>query len=82
MTTKRVAVERLYSLGDYKNIKIISELSDLPEDVDTEFVYKQLFAEIENAYLEYKLFSSDLRESETVEEAKNKIESYTKKKEE
>ena len=82
MTTRRVSVERLYSLGDYKNIKIISELSDLPENVDTEFIYKQLFAEIENAYLEYKLFSADLRESETVEEAKNKIESYIKKKEE
>lgn len=79
--TKRISVERLYSLGDYKNIKIIYEVSDLPDDIDVEQIYKKLFADIENAYLEYKLFTADLKESESVEEAKAKINSYKEQKE-
>lgn len=79
--TRRLSVERLYSLGDYKNIKIISEVSDLPDEVDIEQIFKELFADIENAYLEYKLFTADLKESESVEEAKDKINSYKKQKE-
>jgi hypothetical protein len=30
---RSLKVERLYSLGDYKNIKFIDEINDLPEEV-------------------------------------------------
>lgn len=33
---RSIKVERLYSLGDYKNIKFIDEITDLPEDIATD----------------------------------------------
>jgi hypothetical protein len=30
---KKISVERLYSLGDFKNIKFYDEISDIPENV-------------------------------------------------
>ena len=58
---RSLKVERLYSLGDYKNIKFIDEIVDLPENValDEEsvghVVYLQLLNVEQSFYRYYAL---------------------------
>lgn len=74
--SKRIFVERLYSLGDYKNIKFGMEETELPDDVDVEAHYKEITALIEKAFMDYKLMAEELRSKETLEEAYDFINSY------
>lgn len=67
--SKRVSIERVYPLGEYKNIKIIIEQSDLSDDADINKVFNNLFAHAEKAYIEYKLLNSEVINKDTVDEA-------------
>jgi hypothetical protein len=58
--TRNLKVERLYNLGNYINIKIISELIEVPhEQVDTDdkvrLLFQQLTLECDRAYQDYKV---------------------------
>jgi len=58
MATKTFSVERLFPLGDYKNIKFHASLVLDGEEVDlypAEAVYDQLVDEIYQAYFAHRL---------------------------
>ena len=62
---KRIlSVERLYTLGDYKNIKIINALEtteDAPDNtVATRLLLKQLSTECDLAYQDYKAMNEEI----------------------
>ena len=56
--TRDLAVERLYFLGDYKNIKFSNVLKDVPDEIAqndkaVELLYTQQFITVEIAYRKY-----------------------------
>ena len=54
MTERSISIERLYTLGDYKNIKVISSISEVPEKIDISLLFQQLTLECDLAYENYK----------------------------
>lgn len=79
MTTKSISVERLYSLGDYKNIKISYSMNDLPEDADVERLFKECHAQVELAYLDYRKMHEEARSNETEEQVRNYLNQFLNK---
>ena len=55
---KRIAIERLYSLGQYQNIKLVAEITGIPEHIALNkdamglISYSQIL-EIERSYYDY-----------------------------
>lgn len=77
---RSIKIERLYALGDYKNIKIIDELHDIPESValNAELMgklYSLLFTNVDLQYYRYFLsfrntaLMVDVKVPETMEKA-------------
>lgn len=57
--TRTLYVERLYSMGNYENIKFSNSLKDIPEEVALNpnavgLLFLQQLLSCEEAYLEYK----------------------------
>lgn len=57
---RSVKVERLYSLGDYKNIKVIDELLDIPDNVALNpeamsALYSLLLANVDLQFYKYSV---------------------------
>lgn len=77
--TKRIVVERLYNLGDYKNIKFVYEHSDLNDSSDITEVFKEAEAYVEEAFLNYKKLSQNIQQSQTMDEALSALKSYLAK---
>lgn len=62
---KKISTERLYSLGDYKNIKFSDEITGVPEDIfnnpDASKLLRYLqLLEIEYSYSRYMLLAEKL----------------------
>ena len=61
---RKVSVERLYSLGNYQNVKFVDEIVDIPENIalDKDMMnllhYAQIL-EVEKAYYKYAQLRSD-----------------------
>ena len=75
---KRIGVERLYYLGDYKNIKFASEVSEIPEELAmnetaTELLFLQQYIGCELAYRKYVNMIETINETFTVEKGGKKI---------
>jgi hypothetical protein len=65
--SRNLKVERLYNLGNYINIKIISEWLDVPEEIadDTEkrkLAFRSLAADCDQGYQEYKDLNVQINE--------------------
>lgn len=63
--TRNLKVERLYNLGQFINIKIISEYNEVPEDIANspeklQLLFRQLGAECDLGYREYKQLNEQL----------------------
>lgn len=63
----RIVIERLFSLGQYKNIKIIAETNDIPDDVWENEVYlnnerEALASEIFANFTIYKAMEKSLED--------------------
>ena len=74
---KTLRVERLYSLGDYKNIKITSELTDVPDTVwkDEEKVSViefSLLLDVESQFYKYMEMVKQ-QKGMTIEEVQSQI---------
>ena len=78
---RKISTERLFSLGDFKNIKFYDEINEIPSEVATNpeasrlLRYLQL-VEIESAYNRYmllmdKLYANKLPIEEIVETLEN-----------
>lgn len=71
---QKLAVERLYSLGDYKNIKFTSEITSIPAEVmlnkDAIALVRYLqLVDIEHSYMKYQQLMRKAIPSKPVEEA-------------
>jgi hypothetical protein len=71
---QRIAVERIYNLGDYKNIKLISELTQIPQSIalNEEALSKLqylLLVEIEQSYVQYHRIMKEAYRSESIEKS-------------
>lgn len=53
-----IAVERLFTLGDYKNVKFISEIKDIPEEfaMDEEVVGMIYFGQVLECDIAYRRY--------------------------
>lgn len=62
---RSIKVERLYSLGDYKNIKVIDELHEIPESValNAELMGKLYMLLLANVDLQYYRYFLSFRET-------------------
>lgn len=75
---RKVGVERLYYLGDYKNIKFTNEVSEIPEllsenDRVMELIHKQAYLACEFAYRQYVEMIEDINEKFTTVENGRKV---------
>ena len=64
---RKLSVERLYTLGDYRNIKIINEITDVPEEL-VNLTFQQLTTECDQAYEDYKAMNEERKNAEDVRE--------------
>ena len=72
--SRNLKVERLYNLGQFINIKIVSEWNDIPEEIasDTEklkLAFRALTLECDQGYQEYK--DANVQINEEVKEGKD-----------
>jgi hypothetical protein len=70
---RSIGLERTYSLGDYKNLKISDFVSDLPEELvlNDEFItsFRSLqLVNFEKLYYEYALLGEEVSGLETLQE--------------
>jgi hypothetical protein len=76
---RKLTTERLFSLGDYKNIKFTDEISDIPEkwflneEVINRLKYLQLI-QIEMDHKNYAKLSSMITECATVDKMLEELE--------
>jgi len=82
---RKIIVERLYPLGDYKNIKLIEEVSEIPEELANNSDYmeklrKSVMASVELGFYDYvtmlKTMASHTNSTTTVkylDEIRNEI---------
>jgi hypothetical protein len=67
---RTISIERLYFLGNFKNIKISNTLTDIPEELAMnvevmELLYRQQLIAVEKAYRDYHEIVKNLPENET-----------------
>ncbi len=68
---RKLSVERLYTLGDYKNIKFTNEISSIPEELAsnngvTSLLFAQQYISCEIAYRKYVEMLEKISEDYTV----------------
>ncbi len=71
---QKLAVERIYKLGDYQNIKITSELTEIPQQVFlNEQAQKQLqyllLVDVEQSYVKYHQIVREAYQTRSIEES-------------
>jgi hypothetical protein len=67
---RSISTERTYFLGDYKSLKIIDKVEDIPEELTMNPEFMEVFRhlqlmEIERAYYDYSVMSQVMRENKT-----------------
>lgn len=71
---QKLAVERIYKLGDYQNIKITSELTNIPqqvflnEEAQNKLQYL-LLVDVEQSYAKYHQVLREAYKTKSIEEA-------------
>ena len=75
---KLLRVERLYSLGNYKNIKIVSELSDIPKEVGEDnrlesLLDFSLLLETESTFHKYMKLLEDTEKYNSLDQTRENI---------
>lgn len=83
---RAISIERLYFLGDYKNIKVGTSLDDIPEEVASDskavgLLLKGLMLDCDMAYQEYREYNERLkveRETDMMEALKEEKETVEK----
>jgi hypothetical protein len=81
---RNLRIERLYSLGDYKNIKFYDEIEELPEEftfnkeVISNIQFLQML-QIEQAHIRYMKLAAELSKHKNFEELETEIESLREK---
>ncbi len=71
---QRLAVKRIYKLGDYQNIEITSELTEIPqqvflnEDAQTKLQYL-LLVDVEQSYVKYHEILRAAYKTKSIEES-------------
>jgi len=75
---KLLRVERLYSLGNYKNIKIVSELSEIPQEVLDNEKYMELLEfslllDTESSFHKYMKLLEDTEKYNSLDQARESI---------
>ena len=75
---KLLRVERLYSLGNYKNIKIVSEISEIPQEVLDNEKYMELLEfslllDAESSFHKYMKLLEDTEKYNSLDQARESI---------
>jgi hypothetical protein len=63
MAQRNLSIERLYFLGDFKNIKIGTTLEGLPEDAPVRLLLQDLMLSCDIAYQDYKDYNEAIKEA-------------------
>lgn len=71
---QRLAVKRIYKLGDYQNIEITSELTEIPqqvflnEEAQSQLQYL-LLVDVEQSYVKYHSILREAYQTKSIEES-------------